>query len=86
MMGLFSFSFFLKESNLETQPHSEGGSVTMEAETGVMIYKPVKVKGCPQLSEARKRQGRILPRALKKNRPHQSHLDFTLLASRTLGE
>lgn len=25
----------------------------MEAETGVMIYKPVKVKDCPQLSEAR---------------------------------
>ena len=86
MMGLFSFSLFLKESDLETQPHREGGRVTMEAETGVMIYQPVKVKDCPQLPEARKRQGRILPSALRKNRPHQSHLDFTLLASRTLGE
>ena len=58
--GVVFFFFFLKESDLETQLPREGGSVTMEAETGVMHL---------QANEARKRQGRILPRALRKNMP-----------------
>ena len=55
MMGLFSFSllFFLKERDLETQPHREGGSVTMEAETGVMHLQANECQGLPTTTRSK---------------------------------
>ena len=53
------------------------------AETGLMQLQVKIAKDCRPPAEAGKRQGRVLPRASEGAWPYR-HLDFGLLASRTV--
>lgn len=70
---------------MEETQRGEGEAMT-EAETGVMCLQARNTKDCRQPSESGERgMKRLSLRSSRRNKP-SSHLDFELLASRTVRE
>ena len=73
----------VREFWIQRQEAQGGHHRKIEAETGV---RQLQTKGVQETPEAKKSQGRTLPRAPRGNSVLLTHLDFRCLAFRTVRE